>query len=452
MAALIAGKYELGELIGDGGMGTVYKGVVVRNNQPVAIKHLKPEVVTLEPEIVERFRREGQALRQLNHPNIVKVLAMTKEGKSYYLVLEYVGGGSLADLLRKPERLPLEDVLSISLELSDALARAHHLKIIHRDIKPGNVLIATDGTPRLTDFGIAHLGDRSRLTQTQTVLGTLGYLSPEALDGKPLDARTDIWSFGVLIYEMLTGKLPFNDETASALMMSIIHKTFPMPQEMRKDIPPTLTTLIQRMLEKDPAHRIASARLLGAELQAIAQGSESVLGKRPEPINPEEGGNPAFMAMQRLTADLMALAFKWEKEAKDAETRVAKLTGDRQTAMFHRGAAKGYGSAAAELRSLIETTSQGAAAVPAAPPQIYAPVTRKEAATFLEDLGMKVSYLYEDKGYIFTAIFPKVPLTSLEERIERMRQVAPGIVIIESGKLPDTSEPYIDFAFNEPPL
>jgi serine/threonine protein kinase len=450
MVPLIAGKYELGELIGDGGMGAVYKGVDVRNKQLVAIKHLKPEVITLEPEIVERFRREGQALRQLNHPNIVKVLAMTKEGKSYYLILEYVGGGSLADLLRGSERLTLDQILSISLELSDALARAHHLKIIHRDIKPGNVLLATDGTPRLTDFGIAHLGDRTRLTQTQTVLGTLGYLSPEALDGKPLDARTDIWSFGVLIYEMLTGKLPFNDETASALMMSIIHKNFPMPQEIRNDVPPGLAALIERMLEKDPTHRIASARLVGAELQAIAQGSASVIGVQPEHSR-EDSGNPAFMTMQRLNADLFTLAFKWEKEAKDAETRGAKSTIDRQTAMFHRGAAKGYSTAAAELRSLLETTSKGGTG-PLTAPQVYAPVTRKEAASFLEDLGMKVSYLYEDKGYIFTAIFPKVPLTSLDERIERMLEAASGIVIVESGKLPDTGEPYIDFAFNEPPL
>ncbi|MFN8372275.1 MAG: serine/threonine-protein kinase [Anaerolineae bacterium] len=451
MAMLIASRYEIGEPIGDGGMGTVYKGLDTRTKQPVAIKHLKPEVIALEPEIVERFRREGQALRQLNHPNIVKVLAMTKEGKSYYLILEYVSGGSLANLLRTQQILPLERILSIALELSDALARAHHLKIIHRDLKPGNVLLANDGTPRLTDFGIAHLGDRSRLTGTQTVMGTLGYLSPEALDGKPLDPRADIWSFGVILYEMLTGKLPFNDPTASAMMMSIVHKSFPSLQELRPDIPPALITLIQRMLEKDPAQRIASVRLVGAELQAIMQGGQSVLIAPPTAPSEESEENLLFMVVQRLNADLIGLAQKWEKEARDAETRGAKPTLDRQTAYFHRGTAKGLSAAAAELRSLIETTGKESAA-PTAPPQIYAPVTRKEAATFLENVGMKVSYLYEDKGYIFTAIFPKLPLTSIDDRIRKMREMAPGIVIVEAGKLPDTGEPYIDFAFNEPPL
>ncbi|NWF68556.1 MAG: serine/threonine protein kinase [Chloroflexi bacterium] len=452
---LISGRYEIGEVIGDGGMGTVYKGLDTRTKQPVAIKYLKPEVIAQEPGIVERFRREGEALRRLNHPNIVKVLAMSKEEDSYYLVLEYVGGGSLAELMRKSGQLTLKRVLSIALELSDALARAHHLKIVHRDLKPGNVLIASDGTPRLTDFGIAYLAYRSRLTMAQTVMGTLAYLSPEALDGRPMDERADIWSFGVILYEMLTGKLPFDESTPSLLMVSIMQKPIIALENLRIDVPLPLVNLIQRMLEKDPERRVASARLVGAELQAITQGTESVLATvtstQTATTASDTEEHPLVGLVQALNADLVSLAQKWENAAREAETRGAKPTVDRQTAYFNRGMSKAYASAAAELRSILETTGQGKPP-PGKLPQVFAPVTRKEVSDFLEKLGMKVSNLYSDKGYVFTAVFPKLPLVTLDERMDKLRDAAASIVFLNSGKLNETGEPYIDFAFQEPPV
>ena len=154
--------------------------------------------------------REGEALRRLNHPNIVKVLATVDEDNQHYIVMEYVSGGSLADLLLREPRLPVERVVSIGLELSDALSRAHHLHILHRDIKPANILLAEDGTPRLTDFGLARIGQLPRLTETRSILGTFYYLSPELLEGREVNERSDIWSFGVTLYEMLIGRLPFN--------------------------------------------------------------------------------------------------------------------------------------------------------------------------------------------------------------------------------------------------
>ena len=153
MVDMIGGRFEIGEPLGQGGMGTVYLAHDRQTGQPVAIKALKSELLAANRDIVERFVREGEALRRLNHPNIVKMLESVEENGQRYLVMEYVGGGSLADLLADGRQLALDRVLQIALELADALTRAHHLKIIHRDIKPANVLLAEDGTPRLTDFG-----------------------------------------------------------------------------------------------------------------------------------------------------------------------------------------------------------------------------------------------------------------------------------------------------------
>ncbi len=276
---VINGRYEIKDaktaLIGEGGMGTVYQAVDLRTGQPVAVKHLKPEIVANDPQQVERFAREGEALRQLDHPNIVKVLATAEENGQHYIIMEYVEGGSLLALMNRQRQLPLEQVINIGLELADALTRAHHLHIIHRDIKPANVLLAEDGTPRLTDFGIARIGDQSRITQAGTLTGTYAYLSPEAVNGLVVDGRADIWSFGVLLYEMLTGEHPFEKNQLAATLNAILNQKATDLDHFRPDIPPLLAHLIQQMMVKNRDNRIASVRLVGAELEAIQQGVDT---------------------------------------------------------------------------------------------------------------------------------------------------------------------------------
>src|SRR5512136_3128310 len=160
-AQLIANRFEIGDLehdlLGRGGMGAVYRATDTQTGELVAVKALDPEVVTRTPDLVQRFVREGEALRQLNHPNIVRMIAAVEEGGRHYLVMEYVPGGSLADLLATQGKLPARRVMEIGLDLADALTRAHRLGIVHRDIKPANVMLAADGTPRLADFGLAHV-------------------------------------------------------------------------------------------------------------------------------------------------------------------------------------------------------------------------------------------------------------------------------------------------------
>ena len=277
---IIANRFEIGDLerdmLGQGGAGNVYKGTDTQTGQTVAIKALKPGVVALDNEIVARFVREGEALHQLNHPNIVKMVAVVEEEEQHYLIIEYVGGGSLRDLLETQGPLSSERVVEIALELADALTRAHHLSIIHRDLKPANVLLAEDGTPRLTDFGLAHVADSPRLTQTGMVVGTIGYLSPEACSGERLDNRADIWALGVMLYEMLTGELPFEGEDLASTPLAILTQPVPDLAQVRADVPDALTDLIYRMLEKDRHQRIPSMRLVGAELEAILHEREMI--------------------------------------------------------------------------------------------------------------------------------------------------------------------------------
>ena len=270
---LLAHRFEVGYPIGEGGVGRVYKGVDTQGGRPVAIKALRPEFVSDSPDLLERFRREGELLRELNHPNIVQVLATFEEASQHYIVMEYVPGGSLADLLKRQPQLPLERALSIALEVTDALARAHHLHIIHRDIKPGNILLAEDGTLRLTDFGLAHAGKYPPITAIGNVIGTFQYLSPEGCNRQPLDERTDIWSLGVVLFEMLAGERPFEDEgIPGAIVRAILSQPVPGLARFRDDVPGALDELVGRMLAKNRAARIASMRLVGAELEAILRG------------------------------------------------------------------------------------------------------------------------------------------------------------------------------------
>jgi RNA polymerase sigma factor (sigma-70 family) len=269
MMQRIADVYELHEKLGQGGMGEVFRATDARTQQTVAIKQLKAHIA--QPDLIERFKREGEALRALNHPNIVQMLDTVEEHGNHYLVMEYVAGGDLAALLKQGQ-MPLENILKLAIDLADALTRAHKLNIIHRDLKPANVLIGADNVLRLTDFGVAHVGSKARVTDTDAIVGTLDYLPPEAFSGGTLDARGDIWGFGVMLFEMLAGQRPFEGEQLAVVVHAILTEPVPDLEALRPDVPTALIDLIYRMLEKDPQARIPSVRVIGAELEAILEG------------------------------------------------------------------------------------------------------------------------------------------------------------------------------------
>lgn len=264
-------RYVKNEQMAVGGQGEVFRGHDRTTDEPVIIKRIRSELVS-DTEQVARFVREGEALRQLNHPNIVRMLDAFEHEGQHCIVMEYMPGGSLRDLLDTGETMPLDRALEIALELADALSRAHHLGIVHRDLKPENVLLAADGTPRLTDFGVARLErDDSQLTRTGAFIGSPAYMSPEALRGETLDGRSDIWSFGVLLFEILTGRRPFDGDRVTQVLVSILNDPVPSLAHFRPDVPPPLTALIRRMLVKNREARIHSMRLVAAGLEAIRE-------------------------------------------------------------------------------------------------------------------------------------------------------------------------------------
>ena len=292
-------RYVPEERVADGGQGEVYRGRDRVTGQPVAIKWLKTDLADRHLDLVARFVREGAALRRLNHPNIVGILDTFEHDGRYAIVMEYVPGGSLRALLDAARQVPLDQALAIGLELADALGRAHHLGIIHRDLKPENVLLAADGTPRLTDFGMARLEqDDISLTQSGTLFGSPAYMSPEAVRGEELDARSDIWSLGVVLYELLAGRRPFEGVQITPVLASILADPVPDLWQYRPDVPPPLVDLLGRMLVKDWAERVASMRQVAAALEAIRHGrtAENLLAQQREQAHAAGVGAPVTPA------------------------------------------------------------------------------------------------------------------------------------------------------------
>jgi|GEM_PF-1229014 len=270
---IIGTHYQIDTKLGEGGMGTVYRGEDARTGKTVAIKQLKADMA--RPEMIERFRREGEALRDLNHPNIVKMLDMFEYDDQHYLVMEYVSGGDLAQLIQAEGQIPYQRCVDMAIDLADALTRAHRLDIIHRDLKPANILIDKENILRLTDFGVAHVGSKKRVTNTDAIVGTIDYLPPEAFSGEPFDARGDIWAFGVILFEMLTGQRPFQGDSIVQVIQNITTEAIPDLEALCPTSPIALVDLVYRMLERNPQARMSSVRHVGATLEDILEGRDS---------------------------------------------------------------------------------------------------------------------------------------------------------------------------------
>ena len=275
VGAVLHGKYRLDSYLSSGGMGAVFRATHVMLGKPVAVKLIKADLVT-SPDMVRRFQREARAATNLNHPSIVAVydLGQTDDG-TLYIAMELVDGKSLKDVIRETGAVPPARVLSILRQVASALALAHKNQIIHRDLKPQNVMLTTgpDGRElaKLLDFGIAKTFDdqATQLTQAGFALGTPQYMSPEQAMGKEVDARSDIYSLGVMLYEMLTGDLPFTDPSAPAILLKHMTEAPQPPTARRPDlgIPAHYEAVVMKCLEKDPANRFQSAVEFAAALE-----------------------------------------------------------------------------------------------------------------------------------------------------------------------------------------
>jgi serine/threonine protein kinase len=269
---LIGERYEVEELVGTGGMSSVYRARDRLLERLVALKVLHPHYGDDE-EYVERFRREARSVAQLSHPHIVTVIDRGVDDGRQFIVFEYIDGENLKQLIARTGPLPARRALELAIEIADALAFAHEHGLVHRDVKPQNVLVSPDGNAKVTDFGIARSLDVEHgVTQTGTVLGTSNYLSPEQASGKPTTPATDVYSLGVVMYELLTGDVPFPGDNFVAVAMKHLNERPPDVLEHRHDIPMRLAAAVDRALEKDPALRFPSMGQFAWELrQCLAE-------------------------------------------------------------------------------------------------------------------------------------------------------------------------------------
>ncbi len=274
-ARVLAGRYRLGGLLGQGGMAVVHGAEDAELGRTVAIKVLR-EPLSADPEFVERFRREARAAAALSHPNIVAVFDVGRDGDTSYIVMELVEGEDLKDLIRREAPLSPARVVNLGCQLAAALEYAHRRGIVHRDVKSQNVIVTPDGQLKIGDFGIAvALGSRS-ITQTGMVIGSVHYMAPEQLQGKPSTAATDVYSLGVVLYEMATGSLPFEADAPLAVARLHIEAEPASPQQLNPRLPPDLAAVISRAIEKDPSDRFQSA----AEVAAALRGQRAQAGQR----------------------------------------------------------------------------------------------------------------------------------------------------------------------------
>jgi eukaryotic-like serine/threonine-protein kinase len=266
IGTVLSGRYRLDSKLGSGGMSTVYLARDETLERSVAAKVLHAGISD-QPDQLERFRREARSVAQLSHPNVVAVIDAGEDGGHPYIVFEYIDGETLKQRIDRLGKLPVDEAAAYAIEIGRGLAAAHARRLVHRDVKPQNVLIDRDGRAKVTDFGIALSLESDGLTKTGRVLGTTDYVSPEQAMGKEIDARSDIYSLGVLLYEMLTGKVPFEAETLVGVAMKHVNEPMPNVQKARPDCSSALAAVVEHATEKDPRHRYPDMTSMLGELE-----------------------------------------------------------------------------------------------------------------------------------------------------------------------------------------
>jgi eukaryotic-like serine/threonine-protein kinase len=270
----LAGRYRLDEVIGRGGMSTVYRGTDLSLDRPVAVKVALDPMAEENPVYVARFKREARAAASINNPGVVTVYDAGADGPTRYIVMEFVEGKSLADLLREDKPLAPNRAADIAEQVAGTLAAAHAAGIVHRDIKPGNIMVEPGDRVKVLDFGIARTADAVTLTQTASVLGTAPYMAPEQAMGNPADARSDIYALGCVLYEMLTGQPPFMADLPAAVMHQHVRVAPKPPSQRNPAVPPALDALVMEMLAKRPEDRPQTAVEVRDRLAAYLRGGD----------------------------------------------------------------------------------------------------------------------------------------------------------------------------------
>jgi len=344
------GTFEIVSTLGVGGMSVVYRARDTKLRRDVALKTL-PEDVAADPERLDRFQREAQAVAALNHPNVVTIYSVEELNGLHFLTMELIEGTTLVDVLR-PEGLPLDTLLKLALPLADAISAAHQREIVHRDLKPANVMLGSNGRLKVLDFGLAKLKEppapvepslvtTAPLTAQHRILGTAAYMSPEQAEGKSIDARTDVFSFGVMLYEMAAGQRPFHGDSALAVFSSMLRDT-PQPlSQLRPDLPLDLARIVDRCLAKAPQDRYRNALDLRTDLEDLARLSKSdtlphAAAIRPRRIWPTSR-RAAAVLVGAIVISALGAAVVWRRsDSSDGPLRVTfeHLTSESGAELF----------------------------------------------------------------------------------------------------------------------
>jgi beta-lactam-binding protein with PASTA domain/predicted Ser/Thr protein kinase len=292
---VLNGRYEIEDLLGQGGMARVFRGQDRVLGRTVAVKVLSPQFAG-DDQFVARFRREAQAAAALNHPNIVSVYDTGDQGDVHYIVMEYVEGRTLRDIVRQEGPLLPERASEITQAVARALASAHEGGLVHRDIKPGNIMLTRDGEVKVMDFGIARTTTGDTLTQTAAVLGTAAYLSPEQAQGATVDVRSDIYSLGCVLYEMLTGRPPFTGDSPVSIAYKHVREDPVPPSRLNGDVPEALEAVVMKAMAKNPENRYQTAEEMREDLERAAAGM-------PTLATPLLAGEPTQAVTRRIPED-----------------------------------------------------------------------------------------------------------------------------------------------------
>src|SRR5882724_5610263 len=344
------GRYQLERVLGKGAMGIVYEALDPKLHRKVAIKTIL--ISQLDEETAKdfsmRFVREAHAVARLNHPNIVQVYDFGEEGDIAYLVMEFIRGDELKSTLSTGRQFDRKECVRIMSELLDALDFAHEAGVIHRDIKPANVMLDSQGRTKLTDFGVARVTDSDRThaerTQAGTVVGTPAYLSPEQLQGLPIDRRTDVFSAGVILYQFLTGQKPFAGEGAWTVQKKIVQDDPPAPSSINVALSPEFDRVVAKALAKDPNQRFATARQFAEALRRAAEGKPALLEVEPTLVVPRDAPASQTTHPEALRSGEMELEFwrsiKDSNDANDFELYVRQFPQGVYASLAARKAAK----------------------------------------------------------------------------------------------------------------
>ncbi|SEM76809.1 Stk1 family PASTA domain-containing Ser/Thr kinase [Paenibacillus sp. OV219] len=313
----LGGRYEIITRIGGGGMALVYKAQDILLNRNVAVKILRQQFVHDE-EFIRRFRREAQSAAALSHPNVVSIYDVGQEDDTHYIVMEYVEGNNLNEMIKERAPLQADEAVRIAIQICDALDHAHHNQIIHRDIKPHNILIGKNGRVKVTDFGIARAVTSSTITQTGSVVGSVHYFSPEHAKGVVTGEKSDLYSLGIVLYQMVTGKLPFLGESPISVALKHLQESFAEPRALNPYIPQSVENIILRAMRKNPNERYSSATEMLSDLETALQ---------PERLTEPKitFGNPDFDETRVMPAIRGSIADKLAASAVASKTEPVEI-------------------------------------------------------------------------------------------------------------------------------